>query len=313
MLGYVFPPELLNQLFEDASHAGYKKVRLYGGEPLTYKHIDYAVRLCTRHNLIPWVTTNGFLLERKIDTLFKAGLRLVSLGYYGTAEAYNEYVGRKDAYAYLREGVKYTRRQYGDDVRLKIEFLLMQPTCNREALYDVVAFAEEFNIPITVNLVHYSLPYFKDCKEKSLQFTEVDRGRIESFTLDLLKTMKRKPHLINRSKEGLASISDWLIQKENMKVPCDRDSMLWIGPDGSVQLCYVTFPLGNLNNKRLREMVHTPVHRDAVRNCRALNCPNCHCGYSSRIDKHRKSRRHYMRVYKRRYSDQGATYGDPVP
>ena len=72
-----------------------------------------------------------------------------------------------------------------------------------------------------------------------------------------------------------------------MRVACDAGQMLWVGADGSVQLCYVTFPLGNLHERRLREMLFTKAHHAAARGAWALDCPNCHCRYGDRIAKDR--------------------------
>lgn len=70
-----------------------------------------------------------------------------------------------------------------------------------------------------------------------------------------------------------------------MRVPCDSYQTLWVGPDGTVQQCYVTFRLGNLHTQRLKTMVFTPLHRQAARDAFAVNCPNCHCHYDRRIRK----------------------------
>jgi len=76
-------------------------------------------------------------------------------------------------------------------------------------------------------------------------------------------------------------------------VPCDAYRLIWVGPDGSVQLCYVTFKLGNLHDTRLSELVFTPTHKKAARDAFAVNCPNCHCGYDKRVLAHGPSRRLY--------------------
>lgn len=78
-----------------------------------------------------------------------------------------------------------------------------------------------------------------------------------------------------------------------MRVPCDRHHLIWVGPDGTVQLCYVTFKLGNLHDKRLSEIVFTPTHTKAARDAFALNCPNCHCGFDKCVLAHGPSRRLY--------------------
>lgn len=43
------------------------------------------------------------------------------------------------------------------------------------------------------------------------------------------------------------SITDWLLKGPEMRVPCDAYCMVWVGADGSVKLCCVTFLLGSLH------------------------------------------------------------------
>jgi cyclic pyranopterin phosphate synthase len=70
--------------------------------------------------------------------------------------------------------------------------------------------------------------------------------------------------------------------------------LIWVGPDGTVQLCYVTFKLGNLHGTRLRDLVFTKAHEKASRDAFSLNCPNCHCGYDKRVLSHGPTRRLYL-------------------
>jgi cyclic pyranopterin phosphate synthase len=91
------------------------------------------------------------------------------------------------------------------------------------------------------------------------------------------------------TEEGLRSIPDWLLKGAAMRVPCDAYQMIWVGADGTVQLCYVTFRLGNLHEKPLTDLLFTAAHRQAARSAFALDCPNCHCHYDRRIRKHAPS------------------------
>ena len=96
-----------------------------------------------------------------------------------------------------------------------------------------------------------------------------------------------------QSLAGLRSIADWLRLGADMRVPCDARHMVWVGADGSVQLCYVGFPLGSLHRHRLPELLHTPAHRDAARRSLAVDCPNCHCRFDRRVDLHRATAARY--------------------
>jgi hypothetical protein len=79
----------------------------------------------------------------------------------------------------------------------------------------------------------------------------------------------------------------------DLKVLCNANQMLRVGADGTVQLCCATFELGNLHQESLRNMLLGAVHRQAARDACESNCPNCHCGYDTRVLKHGPSLARY--------------------
>jgi cyclic pyranopterin phosphate synthase len=221
------------------------------------------------------------------------GLRDISVGYYGTGEEYDAYVQRKDRYALLERGIAYTRERYGLDVQIALGWVLMRPTCNADEIRRLWMFAEKYSAPIGVSLIHYSLPYFTEGPEQELQFRPQDSPAIEKAVAELIRLKELRPELIQQSVMALRSIPDWLLKKSAMRVPCDRYHLLWVGADGTVQLCYVTFKLGNLQEQRLASMLFTAEHKQAARDAFLLNCPNCHCSYHNRIEKDPISRLRY--------------------
>ena len=284
---------VVRDLLQDCQEAGIRSIRLYGGEPLLHKDLTRIVEYSVGLGLNTWLTTNGILLREKIDDLYSAGLRTIHVGYYGTAENYNRYVQRGDKYRRLEEGVAYTRDRFGMGVNLALGWVLMRPTCNLESVYNTWKFAERYAAPVGVSLIHYSLPYFTEGPDRQLQFRPEDRPAVEAVTAELIRLKQARPEMIQQSEMALRSVPDWLLKGPNMKVPCDRYRLLWVGADGTVQMCYVTFRLGNLHEKRLREMLFTPEHRQFARDAFALRCPNCHCSYHNRIETHAPSRRRY--------------------
>lgn len=144
-----------------------------------------------------------------------------------------------------------------------------------------------------VDLIHYSLPYFNEGPDRELQFRAADADAIRCVVRELLRLKREHPNTIVHSEMGIRSIPDWLLKGPQMKVPCDKYQLIWVGADGTVQLCYVTFKLGNLYERRLSEMLYGAKHCRAARDCFALKCPNCHCGYDSRVQKHFESRALY--------------------
>jgi cyclic pyranopterin phosphate synthase len=179
------------------------------------------------------------------------------------------------------------------DVNLRLGWVLMRPTCNLKAVREMWAFSQRYNAPVGVSLIHYSLPYFTEGPDRQLQFRPEDRAAIEEVIGELLRLKQLRPELIQQSEMALRSVPDWLLKGPDMKVPCERYRLLWVGADGTVQLCYVTFKLGDLRKKRLSEMLFTAEHAQAARDAFDLKCPNCHCSYHNRIERHAASRLRY--------------------
>lgn len=284
---------VVRDLLDDCKEMGIGSVRFYGGEPLLHKDLVRMVEYSRRLGLHTWLTTNGILLRDKIEDLYQAGLRTITFGYYGTGEQYNRYVQRNDKYARLEAAVAYARDRFGMDLKLALGWVLMRPTCNLASVQETWRFAERYAAPIGVSLIHYSLPYFTEGPDRQLQFRPEDREAIEEVASELIRLKRVRPDLIQQSEMALRSVPDWLLKGPNMRVPCERYRLIWIGADGTVQMCYVTFRLGNLHEKRLRELLFTREHHQFAQDAFALKCPNCHCSYHNRIESDAPSRWHY--------------------
>lgn len=292
MPGHELELELVRDAVDDAKAAGIERVRLYGGEPLIHRDLPKIVEYIADRDLDMWMTTNAVLLKQRVDPLVAAGLRHISVGFYGTGADYDTYVQRRDRFRKVEEGIAYVRENHHDKVSMHLDWLLMRPTATPDSFEATWAFAQKYDLPFYVNLVHYSLPYFiKESRE--LQFSPEDRPALERLVDRLLECKAERPDLIVNSEPGLRSIPDWLIKGPEMRVPCTEYQLIWVGPDGTVQMCYVTFKLGNLHEKRLSELLFSKAHNQAAKDAFALNCPNCHCSYDKRVLAHGPARRAY--------------------
>jgi cyclic pyranopterin phosphate synthase len=287
--------EMTRTLLDDAREAGVYSIRFYGGEPLLHPDLPRMIGHARAVGLHPYVTTNAVLLKEKIRDLYAAGLRSLSVGFYGVGEAYDEYAQRPGLFRRVEAGVAAVREAYGAEVAMQLNWLLMRPSCSLEALHAAYDFARRYGMRIQVDLVHYSLPYFTEGSERVLQFRPEDRPRIEEVARELVRLQRADPDVFPQTTEGLRSIPDWLLLGPRMRVPCNASEMLWVGADGTVQLCYVTFRLGNLHKQRLRDLLFTEAHRTAACDAFALRCPNCHCGADERVFRDARSRRKYAR------------------
>jgi cyclic pyranopterin phosphate synthase len=284
---------MVRDALDDLAEAGFYSIRIYGGEPLLHPDLPRMVEHCVSLGMRPYVTTNAVLLDQKIDALVAAGLRDITVGFYGVGRPYDEYTQVSGLFRKVERGIAAVHERHGDRVQMQMNWLLMKPTASLEALEEATGFAERYGMTMRVDLIHYSLPYFQEGPDRCLQFGPEDRERLLEISAALVELKERKPQLLNHTVEGLRSIPDWLLLGPAMRVPCTAYEMIWIGADGSVQMCYVTFPLGNLHQRRLKELLFSSEHRCAARDAFKLKCPNCHCSSNERIMRHAPSLRKY--------------------
>ena len=194
---------------------------------------------------------------------------------YGNEANYDAYVQSKGKFRRLEEGVATVRERYGDAVSMQLNYLIMKPSCDVQSLRDAWSFATKLDMTLHPDLIHYSLPYFTEGPDGELQFSEADRDQIDAVVEELERLKKVNPSRITDTVASIRSIPDWLLKKADMRVPCDANQLLWVGAGGSVQLCYVTFPLGNIHEKRLADMLYTPTHHQAAKDAFSLKCIRC--------------------------------------
>jgi cyclic pyranopterin phosphate synthase len=254
MTGHELPTGTVKRLLRDAAAGGISTVRLYGGEPLLHAGLTRMIAESVACRITPFVTTNGRLLDRKLDSLFDAGLRIITLGYYGHGETYDRYVGRLGAWDKFERVLADARGKYGEKLSLHMSYVLSTRTCSAAELEKAWKFATRYNLTFHIDLIHYSLPYFTEGPNRELQFFSDDLQRIQSFVSHLLELKRERPDLYRESAASIRSIPDWLLKGPAMRVPCDAYDMIWVGADGSVRLCFVTFPLGNLHHNPLRRI-----------------------------------------------------------
>jgi pyruvate-formate lyase-activating enzyme len=79
MLGDHLKLNMVRTLLDDAAADEMTTARLYGGEPLVHPDLAEMMQHANAVGIFPYITTNGFLLDRKIDKLYAAGCALQRL------------------------------------------------------------------------------------------------------------------------------------------------------------------------------------------------------------------------------------------
>ena len=59
---------------------------------------------------------------------------------------------------------------------------------------------------------------------------------------------------------------------------------LFFGPHGEVYSgCWVLKPVGNIREKKLKDIIYTDEYFDRLNNMKNKNCPGCSCGYATNV------------------------------
>ena len=283
---------LVLEALDDAKAAGVTTTRFYGGEPMLHPKLPQMVEHSVGIGLRTYVTSNGNFLKQKIDGLYAAGLRLITIGFYGVGSAYNSYT-QKSNFDRLVEGISAVRDRYGNSIELQLNFLVMRPSANPAAWHAAWEFSKRFDMYFHLDLVSYNVPFFDQNCDLEMQFRNSDQPILNLMTEDFLRFKDERPDRFAHSREFIRSVPDWLLKQAAMRIPCDAYLDLWIGADGTVQLCDTAFTLGNLHEGALSSFLFTEPHRKAARDAFQLNCPNCICHVEHRIQKHAPSVKRY--------------------
>jgi cyclic pyranopterin phosphate synthase len=267
-------------------------VRFYGGEPLLHPDLPAMIAHASGLGMEAYVTTNGVLLERRVDELVEAGLSWMSIGFYGVGLDYDEYTQKDGHFERLERSLDAVRARYGS-FPIQLNWTMLRTTCNLPALHQAWSFAQRFDLLFHLDLYMHFNPFFTDGPDEALSFRPGDRPGVEAVAAELVRLKQAEPERFPHSLEFLRSVPDWLILGEDMRVPCDAYQLIWVGADGSVQLCDVAFPLGSLHERRLGEILFGDAHKRAARDAFELKCPNCTCKCESRITKHAPSYRRF--------------------
>jgi len=280
-------------VLEDAAAAGFETVRLYGGEPLLHPDLPQMIARGAALGLSMYVTTNGALLERRLDELVTSGLTSLTMGFYGTGEGFDTYTQRPGQRGAQERGLAALRERYGDQLEVQLNYVVVRPLASLVVLEDAWRLVEQYNLLLHLDLYGYSIPFFTSGPDDELRFLPEDRPVLAALVERLLELRAASPERVLHSEQFMRSVPDWVLECENMRVPCDAYELVWIGADGSVQLCDTAFPLGNVHEQRLAQLLFTPEHEQAARDGFALKCPNCTCKVDSRLRRHGPSWRKY--------------------
>lgn len=282
----------VRRILDDAHAAGVNRARFFGGEPLLHEDLPAMIRYAKSLGLDAYVTTNATLLERRIEEIGEAGLDWMTMGFYGTGRAFDSYTQTRKHFERLERGLTILHDHWSHQIEAQLNFVLHRESCDLGALAAAWDFARAHGMVFSVDPVSETIPFFVDPKG-TLDFEERHRDALRRVADALLEKKLLHPELMPQSSQLLNALPELLLHPEGVRIPCDANQLIWIGANGVVQLCDTSFPLGNIHEQRLRDILFTDAHKKACVDAFRLDCPNCHCKIDSRMRKHGPSLRRF--------------------
>jgi len=286
--------EEVKVILEEARRRNIWYIRFYGGEPLLHPELEEMVAYGTSLGHKCWISTNGIRLKKRLDGLADAGVTEIQIGVYGADDVYDWYTQVPGAFQRFEASMAYLARRRPGQVRTVLSWLLMRPTVEPKHFRRIADVAEQYNLDLQVDLLHYSYQYFCQGEDRSLRITADQRDPLLRTVDEMHAFRRRRPDLFRLDPASINSIPDWVLKEKEMRVPCHMyDQCLWLGPDGTLKLCQAYFEIGNLRQESLGELIDRARGNGWARKMRELDCPNCQCLFPSRTRRHLPTRLKY--------------------
>jgi MoaA/NifB/PqqE/SkfB family radical SAM enzyme len=273
--------DILSQLRE----LGITRVGFSGGEALLRKDLPYLIRK-TRKLRFERVTvlTNAFLLKEKARELLKSGLNELSISLDGPKHIHDMCRGIEGAYEKCIDGLK-TLVSLRDvsyrNLDVTIAATLMRPTMNN--ISHVIDICKESRASLMINLFDNRQLFFRGIEDS--RFAIEEQYELQSVIDKLHLVKKEQPSLLTPTHSALEYAKKYFKDPRTESFPCVSGYLcIYIDAHANVfSGCWVLPPMGNLREKRLKEIVFSDKYKERLKNMFLKRCPGCDCGYVANL------------------------------
>jgi len=155
-------------------------VSFLGGEPMMWEFIYDAIELCTKHNILTDITTNGtFLDDATLQKLGSAGLDYLNISVdtqRGSGVSEKDVIFRKN----IQKSIKAAEKSFG--IKSRINSVMYNN--NFDDIKVLIEVSNEVKIPLSLGFI---VPDMANPMEKDIYFTEEDTDLLEEFVNYILQ------------------------------------------------------------------------------------------------------------------------------
>jgi MoaA/NifB/PqqE/SkfB family radical SAM enzyme len=275
--------EQYDAIFADPAYARVEYIILAGGEPTLRHDLPEIVELMHKRMprlkklLIPSNVINKSSVQKQYPRIarycadHKIRLTLgVSLD--GIGETHDKVRGVKGAYAKVMESIEFMK-----ELQKQVPFnMSIDPTIfsmNIHEMQQLKELAERLNMPITFQIASVAEDYYHNTDvEDVLALKGEDRWKLTAF----LKRQVAESSLLDSLAFYYAEVVEHLEGAPTRGMPCPfADQGLLLNPDGSLQYCHNSHPIGNVLETPTTQLYYGREHlayRDSVVQDA---CPTC--------------------------------------
>jgi MoaA/NifB/PqqE/SkfB family radical SAM enzyme len=272
-----------DRIFSDRVYSRVEYIILAGGEPTLRNDLPEIIELMHRHMprlkklLIPSNVINRASIEKQYARMarycaeHKIRLSLgVSLD--GIGDTHDKIRGVKGAFNKVMENIEFMKR-----LQKEVPFNLgIDPTIfsmNIHEMQKLKDLAERLNMPITFQIAAVADDYYHNADiEKVVKVSNEDRLNMTEF----LKRQVAESSLLDSLAYYYAEVVENLEGAPARGLSCPfADQGLLLNPDGSLQYCHNSHPIGNVLEKSSGELYYAQdnlAYRDKIQK---EICPSC--------------------------------------
>jgi MoaA/NifB/PqqE/SkfB family radical SAM enzyme len=278
--------EEIMDAFRQLKEIGVKRIRLSGGEPLIRSDIGILVKECRLLGFEEvYVATNGLLLEQRAWELVENGVNHFGISLDGIKETNDAIRGVQGGFERVLSGVKAVKesaKSLGKNIPITIfTTILRQNICELQSILEL---CENIGTRWCFSLLDGNLDIFEGVDVS--KFAVTDWAVIDKTVDYLVKLWCEKPWFVYSNPDILEYARKYL-----KGITCDNDipcvlgyTLICLGSKGEVYPgCYVFDPVGNIRERKLKEIVKSKEYKKLAEKMYRRECPGCTFFYEDNI------------------------------
>jgi MoaA/NifB/PqqE/SkfB family radical SAM enzyme len=257
-----------------------------GGEPLLRKDLVQLVaeaKRCGFPNI--QVTTNGSLLtEKRARELLDAGMNRISVSIDGYGETHEVQRQVPGAWVKTTDALRLLARLRDESYKdLALDVPITLSPLNRAEIPQLLELCTEVRAALSLQFLERASFFCNEHTDSRVSW-DANPDAVDKMIDDLHELISHKQMTPLISHLALEHIRRYL-KRENVLnedgLPCSAGyMMIFIDALGRVYSgCWAMPPIGNVREKRLRDIVRSDAYRGSLDDMMKMNCPTCPNGY----------------------------------